>query len=369
MDKMLSVVWFKIYPPHFGGQKGIALFNKHLSDRFEVDCLCSKNNERTKDAGCDVIPELPVSKWQFLNWFAYSRIKRQLSTTDYKWIIVEQPFYALFLQWLKKKNTKLIVHTHNIEALRFKSFNYKTWRLLLLYERLVLPKADLVLFKTKRELSWAMKRYKLQKQRCYVLPYGVEPADNNPTETQRGRDFLEDKHDISPGTSILLFTGTLDYQPNADAVEWIYKDLEPALRQTSLKFKILICGRNKFLSYAYLKELKNENIVQVGFVDEIDLYFRGADAFINPVRNIHGIQTKILDALNYNLNIVCFEKAVDELPDYLKPKLFVSPIDNLAKFVELVSKAIESRIDTPIRFYKDYSWKNIVANFAMHLQH
>jgi hypothetical protein len=57
------------------------------------------------------------------------------------------------------------------------------------------------------------------------------------------------------------------------------------------------------------------------------------------------------------------------LPDYLKPKLFVSPIDNLAKFVELVSKAIESRIDTPIRFYKDYSWKNIVANFAMHLQH
>ena len=369
MDKILSLVWFKIYPAYFGGQKGIALFNRYLSEHFEVDCLCSKNNVQSKDAGCNILPELPTSKWQILSPVAFWKIKRQLSKTDYKWLIIEQPFYGLLISRLKKKNTKLIVHMHNIEALRFKSFNYKTWRWLLLYEKLVLPKADLVLFKTGRELSWAMEHYKLHKHRCYLLPYGVEPADNNPTITQRSRDFLKVKHNIPSGTSVLLFTGTLDYQPNAEAVEWIYQKLEPALCLTSLKFKILICGRNQFASYAYLKELKSDNIVQVGFVDEIDLYFRGADAFINPVRNIHGVQTKIFDALNYNLNIVCFQNAVAELPAYLEPKLFASPIDNVNTFVEMVSKGVESQTDTPMQFYKDYSWKNIVANFAVHLQH
>lgn len=363
-DKVLSLVWFKIYPPQFGGQKGIALFNKYLADHFSVDCLCSHNNEVVADAGCRIIPELPVSKTQFFNPFAWRKILKQLTRENYSFVILEQPYYGLLALWLKRK-TKLVVHTHNIEWQRFKSLRKKSWPLLFLYERFCLRKADLVIFKTEEEKEFAAREFTLKEANCYVLPYGIEDA--RPYNRKEGRKFLLEKYGVKEEEKIMLFAGTLDYQPNADAVEKIYSQIEPLLRQKLQTFKILICGRNKFPAFAYLKEFKNDNIIQAGFVENIAPYFTGADVFINPVQNIHGVQTKLFDALNYNLNVVCFEAAAKELPSYLGKKVFVSGDNDFGSFVDNIVQSLKHNFDTPEEFYTDYSWNNIVKNFVSHL--
>lgn len=364
MQKILSLVWFKIYPPHFGGQKGIALFNKYLADHFRVDCLCSHNNEVVADAGCRIIPELPVSKTQFFNPLAWRRILKQLAKENYCFILLEQPYYGLLALWLKRK-TKLIVHTHNIEWQRFKSLGNKSWRLLFRYEKWCLQKAHLVVFKTEKEKNIAVQHFHLKRTNCYVLPYGIEDA--RPYSKIENRKFLSEKHGITNEEKIIVFAGTLDYEPNADAVKKIYFQIEPLLRQKLSAFKILICGRNKFPAFAYLKELKNDNIIQVGFVENVVPYFDGADVFINPVQNVHGVQTKLFDALNYNLNVVCFKAAAKELPSYLKDKIFVSVDNDFDSFADNIVQSVKHNFDTPEEFYTDYSWSNIVKKFVNYL--
>jgi len=365
MQKILSLVWFKVYPPHFGGQKGIALFNKYLADYFEIDCLCSQNNEVVEDAGCQVLTELPVSKTQFLNPLVWLKISRQLKRKDYSYVIAEQPYYGLLGPWLKTKSRQLIIHTHNIEWQRFKSLKSRHWHWLYIYERWSLRKADVVLFKTREEKEQAIKNFRLKAANCYVLPYGIEKA--KPFNKEKSRRFLQEKYGIKADEKIILFSGTLDYAPNANAVQQIYDTLEPLLRKTLPAFKIVICGRNRFQAFAHLKQLKNDNIIQAGFVDAMENYFAGADAFINPVQIVHGIQTKLFDALNYNLNVVCYEAACKELPSYLKTKIFSTASNDYEAFVNNIIKALTYNFDTPDAFYLDYSWKNIIANFAAYL--
>lgn len=48
MSKILSIVWYKVLPPVFGGQKGIAGFNKHLAKHHPLVCLCSSTFRRPR---------------------------------------------------------------------------------------------------------------------------------------------------------------------------------------------------------------------------------------------------------------------------------------------------------------------------------
>ena len=71
LTHLLSLVWYQVLPARFGGQKGIAQFNDHLSRHFRLSCLCSSDNIPSGKEGYTVIPELPVGRRQVLfpwNW-------------------------------------------------------------------------------------------------------------------------------------------------------------------------------------------------------------------------------------------------------------------------------------------------------------
>jgi polysaccharide biosynthesis protein PslH len=365
MQKILSLVWFKIYPPHFGGQKGIALFNRELSRYFEVDCLCSENNEVVADAGCHIIPELPTAKSQFINPFAWIRIQKQTIRKNYSWIILEFPYYG-FAGWgLKRPDRKLIIHTHNIETERFKSFRKAGWNMLRIFERWSLRQADIIIFKTQSDRDFAVKEYGIIPSKTYILPYGVEKADLNKADA---RKMLEKNYSISPAEKILLFAGTLDYLPNTIAVRKIIGEVIPRLKKLIPEFRIIICGRNT--GKALLSpEQTDEHLVFAGFVEDIEPSLAGADAFINTVENVHGIQTKNLDAIAAGTNVVCFEKAAFAIDPLVRDvKMFVVADNDYDAFADTVVKAVNLNFATPQEFYEKYSWQNLVKGFVNFLE-
>ncbi|MDB5196745.1 MAG: glycosyltransferase family 4 protein [Flaviaesturariibacter sp.] len=360
--KVLSLVWFKIYPALFGGQKGIALFNKYLGKYAQLDCLCASDNAIVDDAGCTILPKLSIGKSQFYKPSNWLELRKWLRRKRYEYVIVEFPYYAMLVWLLKHKSTKFIIHTHNIEAERFKSFGKNGWHLLRWYERWSLKKAHLVLFKTTADKAYALREYGLQASKTYVLPYGVEGLPTiNKTAAKK---ILEQKHGIQPNEKLLFFAGTLDYAPNAEAVNLIIEHIEPLLQQKLPAYKIIICGRNK----NHLSFDNNSNIVYVGLVENIHPYFAAADCFISPVRNVHGIQTKILDALNYGLNVICFSKASENFPPYLSPKLFPVAESDYAGFADAIVQSLSATFDTAEAFYEEFGWEVIVKNFVNHLE-
>lgn len=356
--KILSVVWFKVLPPKFGGQKAVAFFNKHLAEHAPLVCFCSKANE-TVNTNYRVQNTLPVGKMQVLNPAVWRKIYAAVKRENITHLILEFPYYGLAGILCKKLlNIKLIVNTHNIEYLRFKEQKNRGWRGLFFLERATLRAADAVFFKTERDLKIAQEKFGLKTSKLSFIPYGVEEKGaKNKAEAQK---IIRFRHGLNDTEKILLFTGTLDYAPNADALVDIHEKLIPLLNKDAFSYKIIVCGRNCFKEFSYLNHLQNEHLILADDVYDVENYFAAADVFINPVLSGGGIQTKTMDALSYHLNVVCFaSKAVGI--SAAENKLFVVNDGDWTSFASAIILALKESTPTSAAFFETYNWRSIAA--------
>lgn len=357
--KVLSVVWYKVFPARFGGQKAIVHFNDALAQHAELTCVCSSNNILAKDSAYPVLNCLPVSKSQFLNPLAWRRILQVGKKQHVTHLLLEFPYYGILGIFYKKfHRVKLVVNTHNIEYLRFREMRKWWWPILFVLEKWTLQRADLVLFKTKSDLLFAKQQFRLHDQQVSLVPYGVTLQET--ARKQNARKLIAERYSIAKDKKILLFAGTLDYLPNAEAVKWISTELVPLLKQGNFSFKVLICGRLQYSSFQYLKQHKSESVCFVGDVDDIENYFLAADVFVNPVQNGGGIQTKIMDALSYHLNVVCFQSKCKEI-QHAENKLYAVQDGDADKFANATIAAAKAQSLTPDAFFETYNWRTIAA--------
>src|SRR5690606_4415885 len=100
-------------------------------------------------------------------------------------LILEHPYYG-WLGYLLKKygGVRLIIHSHNIEAERFKTLGKWWWKLLYRYEKLTYRMADYVFLITKEDRDYALSAYGLAAQQTTVITYGV-PLETQPAPQQR----------------------------------------------------------------------------------------------------------------------------------------------------------------------------------------
>lgn len=368
MIHIVSIAWYKILPPKFGGQKGIALFNKYLAKRYSFTCLCSKNNKPGDDINYKVIPSLPVSKRQFMDPFCWEKIKRITASENATHILLEHPYYAIAAYRAAKAiGVRLILHAHNIEFLRFRQMGKWWWRLLYYYEKWAHRKADLVLFKTLEEKEYAINQFAIEKNKCLVIPYGIEKSDS--PDHDSARQFLCKQYGIKENEKILAFAGTLDYEPNAKAVENIYKEIAPRLDKKGFYYKIILCGRNKDKRYRYLQQLSHPAVIHAGEVEDIGIYLAGADSFINPVQTGGGVQTKNIEALAHHGNVVGFESKFDtDAIEKADEKIFAALDGDWEHFANQIIKSAAKREMTSSAFFDYYYWENIIDRLASKIE-
>lgn len=364
MTKIVSIVWYKVLPARFGGQKGIASFNNYLARIHPLVCLCSSSNEAVPDLPYRLIPKLPTSKWQFLQPSCWNLIRQTILDEKATHVIIEHPYYGLAaVRARRSTGAKLIVHSHNIESERFREMGKWWWKLLHWYEGWTYRQADLNLFKTADDLQWAVRHFGVAEKNCLLLPYGAEPEAYR--EKSQAQDLVRAKHAIRPDEKILLFAGTLDYPPNARAVKAIVSELAPRLSAQGLKYRIIICGRNQLKEKYDLDSMQHPQVTMAGEVEDIGTYFDAADVFINPVLEGGGIQTKNMDALAHHCNVVCFDRMTDhKLRITAGAKLFCCQNGDWDGFVTHLQLAIKYEGLTPHSFFETYNWGGIIRNLT-----
>ncbi|RYZ00508.1 MAG: glycosyltransferase, partial [Chitinophagaceae bacterium] len=356
--KILSLVWFQVLPARFGGQKGIALFNEYLGRRVPLTCLCSVNNEPQRGASYAVRPELPVAQRQFLQpavWKSLEAAAREESATH---LLLEFPYHALAAFRLRRRTgIPVILHEHNIEYRRFRALGKPWWPLLRRYEAWACRSADLVLFKTESDRDHAVTVFGVRPEKTLIVPYGIEPAPpSGDPETLRG------ELGIGPDTALLLFAGTLDYTPNAQAVADIYAQLVPALEARGLDFRIVLCGRNRNEAFQHLNALRHPRVLNAGEVPDIAPYFAAADLFLNPVRSGGGVQTKVLDALAQHSTVVSFDFGAQGIDRSVTGNKLQCVADgDWAAFAEALEHSLGRWGRTPEAFFGRYGWDGITA--------
>jgi glycosyltransferase involved in cell wall biosynthesis len=361
MFRVLSIVWYKVLPPLFGGQKGIAGFNEELARTVQLTCLCASSNEPSPELNYKIINQLPTHKRQFLSPEVWKQIESTAVKEKSTHLLLEHPYHGIAgVKARKKTGAKLIVHSHNIESQRFKNTGRWWWKLLQQYEGWTHRQADLSLFKTEADRSFAIKKYRLEGSRTMIIPYGIK---KNNTKRAIASQVIRKRHNINDSDKLLLFAGTMDYAPNMQAVNDIYTKLIPRLEK--MDYRVLLCGRG--LDKA-VGSKKNKSIILAGEVKDIENYFAAADVFINPVRTGGGIQTKNLEALASDLNVVGFDQMTDSAIKEITPaKVFTCEDGNWDHFCDNIKKALSQQWPTPSLFFERYGWASIVQSFIHRL--
>jgi polysaccharide biosynthesis protein PslH len=361
MPTIISIVSYPFLPAKLGGQKGIAFFNKYLSAHVRLICITTKKNIAAAAEGYEVRNTISNSPLRYINIFLFFSIYKTIKKEKAGHLILEHPYYGWLGMLLKRfSGVNLLVHSHNIESLRWKTLNKWWWPILAFYEKHTHRYADHSFFIREEDKMYAIATFGLEPEKCSTITYGIEwncvPAES---EKQDCRRKLQRLHNIAPGSKIFLFNGSLDYLPNLQAVKTILDTINPLLLQTNEKYTIIICGKGLPADMNELKAYTGKNIIYAGFVDDISIYFKGATVFINPVIDGGGIKTKLVEALGYNVTCVTTESGAMGVPPALTGnKMHIVADTDTRSFVKAILQA-DTAANIPAAFFEHFYWGNI----------
>ncbi len=351
-----------MYPARTGGKKFIASFYEYLAKIYPVSFISVDENEMPDALSNSFYRVLGSSKLRYANPLLFFKLKKLIQQNKITDLIIVHPYYG-WLALLLKKSTgvKLSLLSHNIESIRFKSMGKWWWKMLWFYEKNTHKIIDHNFFVTQEDLDFAVNNYDLDAAKCDVITYGIDWEEiPSRQKKEEAALFLRQQYDIKKEEKILLFNGTLNYKPNIEAIDYIIKEINPLLlKNNNYHYKIIICGQGLPESYNELKNYKN--IIYAGFVDDINIFFKGADVFLNPVITGGGIKTKLVEALGNNLTSISCESGAYGIPaEIAGSKLTVVDDFDWASFADAVFAA-DVHANISASFFNHFYWANIAA--------
>lgn len=108
----------------------------------------------------------------------------------------------------------------------------------------------------------------------------------------------------------IVFTGTMDYWPNADAVAWFVREAMPLLRRLPVPPSFYIVGANPGRAVRQLAA-EFQDVTVTGRVPDTRPFILHADVVVAPLRIARGIQNKVLEAMAMGRPVVASPQAFE----------------------------------------------------------
>lgn len=100
----------------------------------------------------------------------------------------------------------------------------------------------------------------------------------------------------------LVFTGSMDWLPNEDAMVWFVREILPTVTRALPDTSLAIVGRRPTPKVQQLA--RNHQVIITGRVDDVRLYLAEGSVFIVPIRIGGGTRIKIFEAMASNIPVV-----------------------------------------------------------------
>jgi sugar transferase (PEP-CTERM/EpsH1 system associated) len=137
--------------------------------------------------------------------------------------------------------------------------------------------------------------------------------------------------------SPLVFTGTMNYRPNVEAVCWFARNVLPKLRDTfNPSPEFFIVGANPAPAVRSLVTIPGVHVI--GAVNDIRPYIAHAAVSVAPLGIARGIQNKVLEAMALARPVVASSSAFEGVHAQPGRDLLVG--DGVAQTVNLVSAVL-----------------------------
>jgi polysaccharide biosynthesis protein PslH len=359
--KILSIITYKFIKPTDGGKNGIYYQHKYLANHATLMAAGVAANEIDTTLNYELIPIFSSGIWRYINPITIFKIRNIIKQNKIDIILFQHPYLGWMIPILRILcNVKFAVRSHNVEYMRFKDLNRWWWRGLQWYENWVQNNIDYLLCVTEDDHQFFKENG--TKSKIIDLPYGTE-INAYPIDRPKCKEQIIAKYDLDADTKIILFNGSFGYAPNIAGLDIILEKVNPILLNQNTNYKILICGGGLQPKYDLLKAYSNKNIIYCGFVDDISIYFKAADIFLNAVQGGGGVKTKLVEALAFGCTCISSEDGAGGIvKNKCGNQLITTPnydAEAMAKKV-IIQLANNESSQTPSSFYDYYNWDSIM---------
>jgi glycosyltransferase involved in cell wall biosynthesis len=229
------------------------------------------------------------------------------------------------------------------------AYSFVQWQRLRRYEAQICRHADRVLAVS--DVDAEMLRELVPGLEVTVVPNGVDTQAYSPTASH-------------PHTSpTLVFTGTMDFRPNVDAVLWFVQKVWPQVRAQVPEAHFFVVGQRP---HRRLDRLRGDpTITLTGWVDDARPYIAQATVYIAPLRIGGGTRLKLLEAMATGKPVVATRLGAEGYPVTDEQELLLADTPSaFAGAVVALLRAPERRAElgraARVFVEQRYDWRAIV---------
>ena len=117
---------------------------------------------------------------------------------------------------------------------------------------------------------------------------------------------------LDRGAHTLVFSGVLDYPPNADAALYLVTQVLPLVRRSVPEVEVVLAGRSPRADLLRASQV-HPGVTVTGYVDDLRPHLERAAVCVAPLRFASGMQNKLLEAMAMELPVVTTGIAADGL--------------------------------------------------------
>jgi sugar transferase (PEP-CTERM/EpsH1 system associated) len=335
--------------------------------RAAADVLLLPGNTKGKSAMLAAMAKslrtgLPFSVSKYVHRPAMASVLRKAQQTPFAVVHVDQPHLAITAPPLDY--APRVIHEHNIESQIAKRFYEKTQNPLL---------KGFMLDQYRR-----MERFEigLWKQADHVVTVSDQDReqvlaicpDKNITVVENGVDleyFACTPHPQADPQ--LVYTGSMDWLPNEDAVLYFAAEIFPQIRRRYPDATFTIVGRRP--SDKVRRLMQTAGIQVTGTVEDVRPYYHKATALVVPLRIGGGSRLKILEAMSAGVPVVSTSIGCEGLDVQNDEHLLIADDPNqfAEKTIEvLADQNLQTRmaVNARHRVVQKYSWASMADRLA-----
>ncbi|HEX6715492.1 MAG TPA: glycosyltransferase [Pyrinomonadaceae bacterium] len=259
-----------------------------------------------------------------------------------------------------------VLFQHNVEAMIWKRhyevqanaakkrYLFRQWQKMRAFEAKMSPQFDCIVAVSREDRELMQQEYDVKA--IYDVPTGVDTT------------FFRSNGSRQPRRANLVFTGSMDWLPNEDAIRYFTEQIMPRVRQAVPEVTLTVVGRNPFPGLLELSK-RDPSVIVTGRVEDVRPFMEEAAVYVVPLRIGGGTRLKIYEAMAMEKPIVSTSIGAEGLPveDGREIVLADTPesfADAVVKLIRDENLAAEIGQRAAAKVRGRFGWDKVAEDFA-----
>ena len=342
---------------------------RELANEYCHDLVCIPHRRREKfttgfyvELVLNLASDLPYAIKKYESTEMRREIEKRVGNCD----VLICDFLAPAVNIPRDLECATVLFQHNVEAMIWKrhyevqtnaarkAYLYRQWRKMVDFEAATCPKFDSVVAVSREDREQMEREYGVEN--VYDVPTGVDT------------DFFRPNSQRERKPHNLVFTGSMDWLPNEDAIRYFTEQIMPRIKQSVPDVTLTVVGRDPYPGLVELSK-QDPSVIVTGRVEDVRPYMDEAAVYIVPLRIGGGTRLKIYEAMAMAKPIVSTSIGAEGLPVTYGTEIVLA--DTPESFADAVVKllhdqdlanTIGQRAATRVR--KEFGWNTVAESFA-----